>query len=213
MTARITFPVILSLATVAAVQSPVDLRAIDEAVTLGKTALDRQRVAFHAPYRLAVSRPPVDYVDVITPYRRIVLTAEQKARAGDRSFGQRQVLADPGLMSQELELRVELTFHPLNTFVGVPEYTVALVGAGGTRIDPRTFSRTPRYTPRVEGEPNVTAVPGAPTLPGTSQPIIGGTVAASFDLGLLNPTGFYELLIAERNTEVSRVRLDLARLR
>ena len=42
-------------------------------------------------------------------------------------------------------------------------------------------------------EASVLAVPGGggPVLPGTSQPILGGTVSARFDLRPLNPNGLY----------------------
>jgi hypothetical protein len=213
MVGRTLAVLVLGVAAAGAVQTPLGPRTIDEAVTLGKSAVERDRTNFHAPYRLTIARPPVDYIEVITPFRRVVLAAEQRARAGDRSFGQRQVLADPALAAGELELRAELTFHPLNTYVAVPEYSLTLSGAGSPRVEPRTFNRAPRYTPRVDGQPSVTSVPGAPTLPGTSQPIIGGTVSAAFDLRTLNPNALYEVVLWERDAEISRARLDLSRLR
>jgi hypothetical protein len=143
-----------------------------------------------------------------------VLVAEQRARAGDRSFGQRQALSTPGAIADELELRVELTFHPLNTFVAVPDYTVALAGpAAADRIPPRTFERVPRYAPRVEAPPSVTPVPGAANLPRGSQPILGGTLMARFDLRLVDPGRAYDVVISEGATEVARSRMNLARLR
>ena len=35
----------------------------------------------------------LDYVDVVTPFRRVVLAAEARLRAGERLFGQREALA------------------------------------------------------------------------------------------------------------------------
>jgi hypothetical protein len=200
----------MTIAT-AAVDVTLPPRAIDEAIRLGQSALSRERTAFHTPYRLTVARPPVDFIEVITPFRRLVLIAEQRARAGDRAFGQRHVREIPGALAEELELRVELTFHPLNTFVAVPDYTLALAGPSG-RVEPRTFDRVPRYTPRVDGPPMVTPVPGAPSLPRASQPILGGTLTARFDLRALDPKRVYDIVVSEGGTEVG-AKLDLSRLR
>lgn len=207
------FAVLSAGAAAAAVQTPLTPRLVDEGLVLGKSAVERTHTAFHAPYRLTVARPPVDFIEVITPFRRVVLLTEQRVRSGERGFGLRQAMDDPDVQAGELELRVELTFHPLNTYVAVPAYDVALAGATGPAVEPRTFSRTPRYGPRFEGPPLVTPVPAFGTLPGSSQPILGGTVTARFDLGLVNETGVYEVRISEKETEIARVRLDLSRLR
>ncbi len=198
-----------------AVQPSLTPRAIDEALFIGQSAIERDRVRFHAPYRLTVERPPVDFIEVITPFRRVVLLAEQLARAGNRAFSQRQALQRPEIGVEEIELRVELTFHPLNTYVAVPAYEVTLSGPGAPRIEARTFDRTPRYGPRLEGQPSVTPVPGgaAPFVPGASQPILGGTVTGRFDLRPLNPNGLYEVVVSEEQQELSRTKLDLSRLR
>lgn len=202
-------------ATLAAVQATLTPRAVDEAVIIGQSGVERERTTFHAPYRLAVARAPVDFIEVITPFRRVVLIAEQLARSGNRAFSQRQALERPDVGVEEIEVRVELTFHPLNTYVAVPAYEVTLSGPGNSRIEPRTFDRTPRYGPRLDGRPSVLAVPGGggPVLPGTSQPILGGTVSARFDLRPLNPNGLYEVVVLENRQELSRTGLDLARLR
>ena len=196
-----------------AIQTPLTPRLVDEAVVLGKSAVERTHTAFHGPYRLNVARPPVDFIEVITPFRRVVLLTEQRVRSGERGFGQRQAMEDADVRAGELELRVELTFHPLNTYVGVPPYDVTLAAASGLPIRPRTFSRTPRYGPRFEGPPLVTAVPTLGTLPGISQPILGGIVSARFDLALVNASGVYEVKISEKETELARARLELSRLR
>jgi hypothetical protein len=198
-----------------AVQPALTPRAMDEAIAIGQSAVERDRLSFHAPYRLTAARPPVDFIEVISPFRRVVLLAEQLARTGNRAFSQRQALQHPDIGAEEIELRVELTFHPLNTYVAVPAYEVTLSGQGSARIEPRTFARMPRYGPRLEGQPSVTPVPGgaAPFVPGASQPILGGTVSARFDLQELNPNGLYEIVVAEERQELSRTPMDLARVR
>lgn len=196
-----------------AVQTTLTPRAIDEALLLGQSAVERDRDAFHRAYRLTVGRFPVDFIEVITPFRRVVLLAEQLARSGNRAFGQRQALESPDIGAQEIELRVEVTFHPLNTYVSIPPYEVTLSGAARPPIEPLTSGRTPRYGPRLEGRPSVLPVPGGTFLPGASQPILGGTVSARFDLRPLNPDGIYDVVVSEHGQELARTTLDLAGVR
>jgi hypothetical protein len=201
-------------ATLAA--SPVEMRpdprSAGDAVRIGQSRQDRTRAAFHAPYHLPVRTPPVDYVEVVTPFRRIVLAAQARADAGDRSFGQRQaleLLTDP----PELEIWVELTFHPQNTFVGVPDYVVTLVDGAGARVPAAGLIRHPRHGPRLEGTPLPLPVPGGLTLPETSEPLLGGTIVARFDGRRLDPARAYDLLIEDGPRELGRVRVDLGKLR
>ncbi len=197
-----------------AVQPTLTPRAIDEALHIGQSAIERERTTFHAPYRLKVERGPVDYVEVITPFRRVVLLAEQLARAGNRAFSQRQALERTDVLTEDVELRVELTFHPLNTYVAVPAYDVTLSSAEHQRIEPRTFDRTPRYGPRLEGRPSVVAVPGGGQfVPGASEPILGGTIGARFDLLVLKPDAVYDVVVSENGQELARTRLDLKPIR
>jgi hypothetical protein len=213
MSLRLAVCFLLCSVAAAAVETPLTPRAIDEALTIGQSTLERVRGRFHAPYRVAVNRGPVDYIEVITPFRRVALAGEERARIGDRSFGQRQVRDDPSLIREELELRIELTFHPLNTYVAVPSYEVRLAGTRGAGFEPRTLDRMPRYGARVEGAPTVTPLPAGPVLPGASQPILGGTVVARFDLRALDPAASYDALIHEGGAELARARVDLARLK
>src|SRR4029453_10435938 len=83
---------VASQTTTGAVQTSVDYAAIDEALTLARVSSDTARARFHDAYRLIAARAPVDFLEVVSPFRRIVIAAQQKAAAGDRSFGQRQAL-------------------------------------------------------------------------------------------------------------------------
>ena len=200
-------------ATLSAVQMTLDARAVSEAIAIGQSRVDADRARFHAPYRIPVNKPPIDFVEVVTPFRRVVMHTESRARVGDRSFGQRQALELLNATPAELDIWVELTFHPLNTYVGVPPFEVLLADRSGVRIPPRAFERLPRYGARVDGEPSRLAVPGGIALPGGSQPMLGGTIIAQFDGGPINATGVYDVLIVEGKAEPARVRVDLGRLR
>src|SRR5688572_13354250 len=168
---------------IAAVDLRLDAATIAQAVSLGQTSIARDLTRFHQPYRLDVSRPPVDYVEVVTPYRRIVLAAQAQARAGNRRWGQRQAIELEAASPGQVDLYAELTFHPLNSMVMVPLYRMRVLLASGGVMEPRNSSSMPRYGPRVDGG----LIPYTPTpLPGgavrgRSEPMLGATIVASFD--------------------------------
>src|SRR4029453_8197881 len=124
-------------AAVSAFEPSLDPRSLADAIDLGQSRIDDVRSRFHAAYHIEVMQPPVDYIEVVTPFRRIALDAEARARAGERLYGQREALATLGDNPSRLDVVVELTFHPLNNYVGVPAFTVSLQPPGGRAIEPR----------------------------------------------------------------------------
>jgi len=205
---------LLLTAGVAGYERTVDLRAIDEAVVLGQSRDESVRARFHRPYRLQVARPPIDTVDVVTPFRRVELAVEERARIGDRLFRQRDALDALAAHGDTIELFVEATFHPQNTFIGVPAYQVTLAVPGAAvRIEPRAERHVPRFGPRVLTGPMALPYPLTPSLPSGSDPLSGGTVIASFDGPRLDARGAYDVVIEESGKELARVRLDLAGMR
>ena len=208
------FVLSLGLAVGAAAYQPtLDRGAINDAIAIGQSRVDAARARYHLPYHLPVAWPPVDYVDVVTPFRRVVLAAEERARIGDRAFGQREALA---LLADRMSLAlfVELTFHPLNTYVGVPSYDVTLADtASAQTITARRIDRIPRYGMRLDGMPLPYAYPAVPPTPGSSQPMLGGTLIAEFDNGAVKTTGMYHVIVEDNGRELARVRVDLAILR
>jgi hypothetical protein len=196
-----------------AMQPTLDRRGIEEAIQIGQSRLDAERARFHAVYRITVARPPVDWIDVITPYYRVALAAEARARLGDRTFGQREAFAALNLAPNLVELLVELTFHPLNTFVGVPNYDVTLIGAQGKPIKAQYINRNPRFGPRVDvGGPTLPNPNAAPIL-GNGQSMLGGTMVAQFSVEALDPNGRYDIVIADGGKEMIRTGLELGKLR
>jgi hypothetical protein len=193
----------------------LDPREVSEAVAIGQSRIESARLRFHQPYRLPVNRVPIDHIDVVTPFRRVVLTAEAEVRAGNRLFGQREALAMLSGDGGRVQLFIEMTFHPLNTFVGVPAYVAVLIPAGSASapIAAANIDRIPRYGMRIDGLPPGAAAPTAPANPQRAEPVLGGTVVASFDSGPLSPNGVYDVVVSESGKESARVRLDLARLR
>jgi hypothetical protein len=201
---------VLTGTSAAGLQVTLDRRAIEEAIFIAHSPNDFERRQFHATYRHLVGRPPIDWIDVITPFHRVEIAAEKSAR-GRVQFGQREAYQILGAAPSRIELLVEMTFHPLNTFVGVPSYDVELIASESTRVRPLRVDRFPRVTPRAE-----TFVPDLPpsvTAPGTRQPVLGGTLLASFEGSSLNPQGRYEAVVLDGTTELGRSTLDLGRMR
>jgi hypothetical protein len=190
----------------------LDRRALEEALALGSSRIEAPRVRFHAPYRIAVGAAPVDYLEVITPFRLVVLEAESAGRSGRLSFGLREAQQAADAAAGDVTLEVELTFHPLNTLVGVPDYAVTMTTAGRT-VQARLIDRIPRFGPRVEGAPRATTRTPGGVLAGVGQPLTGGTLVARFAAADLDPRGAYEVTVSEGGRGVARARLDFARLR
>jgi hypothetical protein len=196
-----------------AIQPSLDRRAIEEAILIGQSRFDGERTRFHTGYRVAVSRPPVDWIDVITPFHRVALAAEVRARLGDRVFGQREALATLSDAPNLIELLIELTFHPLNTFVGVPAYDVVLSGAQDKPLRAQHVNRYPRFGPRTEA--NVPALPNpvaAPVL-GNGQPMLGGTMIAQFAAHAIESNGRYDIVIIDGGKELVRTGVDFGKMR
>jgi len=178
---------VLLAATAAVAVGAVDLRldapAITRALSLGQTAIAADLVRFHQPYRVDVQRAPVDYLEIVTPFRRIVLAAQARAGAGDRRFGQREAIEIEAATPGQIDLYAELTFHPLNTFVLVPAYRMRVRLPSGGWLEPHNVNGMPRYGARVNGgllPYTPTPLPGG-AAPGRAQPMLGATILGSFD--------------------------------
>ena len=213
-TGRVFLAAVLTGSTVFAYDATLDRRSIEEAMTIGQSHIESVRVRFHQAYRIPVGRAPVDYIEVITPFRRIEVEAETRARSGNRSLSQREALDLLAAAPDQVEFFVELTFHPQNTYIGVPAYDVRLAPAGrggAPPLEPRNVERFPRYGARVEGLP--LPYPAAPAVPGHSEPVLGGTLAARFDARLLDRIGVYDVIVSEAGKEMARARTNLAMLR
>lgn len=198
---------------ISAVQPTLDNRALFDAIGIGQSRLERERVAFHQPYRLRVARPPVDWIDVITPFRRVVLAAEARARVGDRVFGQREALAVLSDAPGQIDLVVELTFHPQNTLVGIPPYGITLIGPRGSKTQPLRIDRYPRFQARVASPTPELPLRGGAPVAGKGDPVLGGTIVAPFNGTSLDPMASYTVLVTEAGKEVAGVPMDLSKLR
>lgn len=204
---------LLTCADLVGVEPALRLRLIDEAIGIGHSRIRAVHARFHEPYRIQIAAPPIDYVDIVTPFRRVVLVAEERTRAGGRLL-QREAVALLADRSTLVEFRIEMTFHPLNAFVGVPAYDILLTtDAAGSHIDPVQTGLIPRFGARFEGMPSGLPSTGVAALAGGSQPLLGGTVVATFDSDALNRTGIYELVVSENESVLTRTHVDLGTVR
>jgi hypothetical protein len=213
-TGRFFLAAVLTGTSLFAFEPSLDRRAIEEAIAIGGSRIESVRLRFHQPYRITVGRAPVDYIEVITPFRRLEVEAETRARNGSRTISQRDALDLLAATPDQIEFFVELTFHPLNTYIGVPSYDVRLArtGATGAAVEPRTLDRFPRYGARIEGLPLPYPAAANPS-PRRSEPVLGGTVVARFDARLLDRNGIYDVVVSEAGKEIVRARSDLRALR
>jgi len=210
-------PVLLAGAAGLGFESQIDARLIEEALALGQSRIESVHTRYHQPYRLQVARPPFDYIDVITPFRRVVLITEERTRLGIRGFTQREAAEALGNQADVVEFRLEMTFHPQNTFVGVPGYDVELVAAASpiARLMPREVTRHPRFGARIETGPLSAPPVALPNAPGGGggMPVTGGTIVAIFPVGTLSAGGVYDVVVSETGKELARARVNFAGLR
>ena len=199
----------------AGLETAITPRLIDEALALGLSRIESVHTRFHQPYRLQVARPPFDYLDVVTPFRRVVLNTEERTNLGIRGVTNREAADALGTASGVVEIRVEMTFHPQNVFIGVPGYEVELtVASPAARLMPREVTRIPRFGARINAAP-LPAPPGAPPNQrgGGGMPLTGGTIVAAFSIGTLNTAGAYDVVVSEMGKELARARVNFAGLR
>lgn len=204
-------------AAVAALTFPLDHIAIQEALAIANSSTESTHLRFHADYRVPVNKAPVDFVSIVTPFRRVVLSGETSLRQRGRMFGQREAMASLKPDPDRLEVYVELTFHPHNTFVAVPGYTIALepLSFRGPAVVPADVVRLSRVGPRLDDTryPFPYPYPGAPENAAGGDPLVGGTLNGRFWASELEPKAMYEVVVRDGVKELARARIDLARLR
>jgi hypothetical protein len=194
-----------------AVQLGLDRRAVEEAIYIGQSRIEAERTRFHVPYRVRVAQPPIDWIDVITPFHRVELAAETNARSGRRMFSQQDASEVLKGAVNQIDLLIEMSFHPLNTFIAVPSYQVQLVLSGGRRVEPQHVERFPRFGPRPESAGP--ALPSSSPVFGGGQPVVGGMILAALDGSTLDPNQRIEVVLLDGKTELARTPIDLGKMR
>jgi len=213
-----TAAVVVVFGTVTGAFEPnLNTRTISDAVALGLTRIEQDRNRFHRLYRIEVGTAPVDWVDIITPFRRVVLEAETQTQTGSRLFGQREAIEALKPNPEQVDIVVELTFHPLNRFTRIPAYEVVVAtipGATASTVVPDAIDYVPRFGPRIGASLLPYPYANSTTVSGGGQPILGGVIAARFTGQRLAANGRYDIVIRdEGQQELARARVDFGRLR
>lgn len=170
-------------------------RAIAFVETADPSALDR----FRARYRISIDEPPLESLEVWTPYRRAVETAAGELRAGKLRPATVEVVRAIGPLASRTTLVLNLRFFPQNVLVRVPDYSIVLYERpAGTRVEALETKRVPG------------SILGDPVPPGT--PILRGRVEASFDMRGLDANAVLLAGVFLDGREIRRVPVDLRSL-
>ena len=186
----------------AAVALVVSMTGSDiERALAGARERDAERQQFHSRYLFNLTDPAVTQIEVITEFRRLVLIAEDHVLHGDFMFtrgvraGEQALAATRGMLT----LRAQIRFNPLNTFVALPDYGLAVSGPSGALIPVDTHA-TPQYSNPFKNRQGKTV---------TS--LMGETVESdipSADIGQTERT----VAVTLDDKEVARIRVDFRRL-
>ena len=170
---------------------------IERALKLAQ-ARDDTRAQFHAPYIVNVNDATLERVEVITEFRRYVLTTEEQLRMGRWLFAQ-GIKDAQGILRPwrgRLSLVSRLRFHPHNTLLGLPPYELTI---GDPDIVPVDVVRTP-ITALLSGKAH-----------DWSAPLLGATIESVFDAVSVGDT-VRPVRLSLDGKDVARVSIDFSKL-
>jgi hypothetical protein len=187
---------VLSCTSAAALNLNLTTSDIERALVIAR-GRDNDRARFHAPYITTVNDPTLQSVEVISEFRRVVLVAEERYRLGDRPFAYSSRVAEEAVKVWKSRVNViaRLRFHPLNTYVGLPNIGIKL---DGPRADDAFLG--------VRAEPLLAMSSGRR---GENVPILGAVAEASFDAPVIGQTRRTATIMLD-GKEIGRVPLDFA---
>jgi hypothetical protein len=174
------------------------LRDIDRAMKLAQERTET-REQFHSPYIVRLlNHVTVEAIDVITEFRRYVLTAEKELSLGHWLFAQgtREAQAAVQPWRGQLSMVARLRFHPHNTLLSVPPYEITIGRPDLAAVD---VIRTP-----------ITALPSGKRRDAVT-PLMGATIEALFDAAPVGQT-VRPVMVMLAGQEIARVTIDFARL-
>ena len=77
--------VVAAIAPAFAINLQLSQADIERALTIARDR-DKERARFHEPYITRLDGPFVEQIDIVTQFRRVVMTAEERILRGDRAF-------------------------------------------------------------------------------------------------------------------------------
>ena len=159
------------------------------------------RARFHAPYVISLNDATVEQVEVVTEFRRYVITAEEQASLGNWIVAQGgSDLAGHTLKGMllpwkdKLSIKARLRFHPQNTFSEIPPAECVI--GGSPPIRPLNTIRSP-INALLSGQP--------------FAPLMGAVVETVFDATAVGQTT-RPVGIAMNGQELKRLPIDFGRL-
>jgi hypothetical protein len=161
------------------------------------------RMRFHAPYIIEVGDATVERVEVITEFRRLVLTAEDHLKLGNWLIArggydrQGRTMKDALLpWKGRVSISVRLRFHPQNTYGELPPSESVL---GEPPIASLDVIRTPIHA-IASGD-----------RPGSFSPLMGAVVETVFDAAIVGQRNA-SIRVMVSGQEVTRLTVDFSRL-
>jgi hypothetical protein len=166
--------VLASLVPVDAIKLQLTNADIDRALVIAR-GRDGERAQFHAPYIEQLNTPTVQSIEIVSEFRRVVLLAEDHILRGDRGFAYSTRMAGDAVQPWKgrVSLVTRLRFHPLNTYVSVPniEITVDGLNADAALIG---VLKEPQYS--------------MTSAPGEQAALVGAVAEGVFDAALIGQT-------------------------
>lgn len=191
---------VLACAPVTAVTEVLSDMDISSALAIANGS-DPSRATFHAPYIVAVADPLIEHLEIITEFRRFVLSAEGQLKAGNwmmarGGFDPKGRTLKDALrpLAGQVSIRARLRFHPQNNYVTLPAFDILL---GDPTLLPLNAIRTPHVTPS-RGEP------------GTRDVINGATIEMFYNAPTIADRVLPVRILSE-GRELMRVSVDFSR--
>lgn len=194
---------VLSLALAFALAAVPRLGALD--VTLSQGDIERalaiarsseaERARFHNRYLFPLKDVSVTQLEVITEFRRFVMTAEDRLRQGDWMFAQGTGAVERVLAPRRGQMTVlaRIRFNPLNAYVTVPAYEISL---SVPPLDTRTMAQ------------HASPMPGQKE---TTTSLVGALLEADFEAASIGQMA-RPVAVRLNDKELVRVTVDFARI-
>jgi hypothetical protein len=200
---------VIRLAAAVALVAAMGVADIERAQQVARSR-DSERAQFHSRYVFDLPGDTVTRLEVLTEFRRLVITTEEHLRIGDEMFSRGTRLAEAALTPTRglTAFRCKLRFHPLNTYAEIPPYKLAL----GPALSPGASNESGALVPIETTAAGEFSVPFKDRSTGkTVKTLIGatldGTLAASGIGQTLRPLG-----VVLEGREIARIRVDFTHL-
>lgn len=193
--------------------------AIALVVTMGGAEIERaqqvarsregERAQFHGRYVFDLKGDTVTQIEVITEFRRLVLTTEEHLRLGDQMFsrGLREAEAAMAPTRGLVTFRSKLRFHPLNTYADIPPFKMAL-GPAASPAAPLATSPLTAIDTQAAGE---SSQPFRDRGGKKSVALLGATLQADIPASRIG-SGSRPLGVVLEGMEIARISVDFGRL-